>query len=272
MKKRILKIAAFVLAVAFIYGVASFANSLVGNPISKMAARRTAERYLDLQYSETDYAVDEIFYSFKIGGYYVHIVSPSSMDGNFKLTVSMFGKLTNDDYSSRVEGHRNIASRLFSEYRETVKRVLESSAYPYTVDMGYGDLEFERELGKEEVQGALKMSDLVNDRFYNVCDLGATNGRLVLYIDSDTVTYEKAAEILLNTKKLMDGAGISFYSMHFVLRYPPYDAEESGKRPEGRIELQNFLYTDIYEDGIVERIIQCAEDTEEDYKREDNEK
>jgi hypothetical protein len=60
--------------------------------------------------------------------------------------------------------------------------------------------------------------------------------------------------------------------MHFVLRYPPYDAEESGKRPEGRIELQNFLYTDIYEDGIVERIIQCAEDTEEDYKREDNEK
>jgi hypothetical protein len=138
--------------------------------------------------------------------------------------------------------------------------------------MGYGDLEFERELDKEEVQGALKMSDLVNDRFYNVCDLGATNGRLVLYIDSDTVTYEKAAEILLNTKKLMDGAGISFYSMHFVLRYSPYDAEESGKRPEGRIELQNFLYTDIYEDGIVERIIQCAEDTEEDYKREDNEK
>ena len=272
MKKRILKIGAFVLAVVLICGVASFANSLVGNPISKMAARRVAEKYLALQYGDTDYAVDEIFYSFKIGGYYVHIVSPSSMDGNFTLTVTMLGKLTNDDYSSRVEGHRNIASRLFSEYRETVDRVFDSSAYPYTVSMGFGDLEFDRELGEEEVPGALDRSDLVNDRFYNVCELGATNGRLVLYIDSDTVTYEKAAEILLETKELMDGAGISFYSIHFALRYPPYDAEESGKRPEGRIELQNFLYSDLYEDGMIERVIQCAEDTEEDYNRQDNEK
>jgi hypothetical protein len=86
------------------------------------------------------------------------------------------------------------------------------------------------------------------------------------------VTYEKAAEILLNTKDLMDGAGISFYSIHFVLQYPSYDAEESGKRPEGRIELQNFLYTDIYEDGMLQRIVQCAQDTEEDYHRQDVEK
>jgi hypothetical protein len=86
------------------------------------------------------------------------------------------------------------------------------------------------------------------------------------------VTYEKAAEILLKTRELMDGAGIFFYSVHFVLRYPPYDAAESYKRPEGEIDLKDFLYTDIYEEGIIERILQCAEDTEEDYKRQDNEK
>ena len=272
MKKRILKIAAFVLAIALIYGVACFANSLVGNPISKMMARKTSEKHLAVQYSDTDYVIDEVFYSFKIGGYYVHIVSPSSMDGNFTLTLSMLGKLTNDDYASRVEGHRNVASRLSSEYRKMVDGVLQSYAYPYTVDMGFGDLEFQRKLGEEPIEGALEISDLVNDKFYNVGDLGAKNGRLVLYIDSDTVTYEKAAEILLKTKELMDGAGISFYSVHFVLRYPPYDAAESYKRPEGEIDLKDFLYTDIYEEGIIERIIQCAEDTEEDYKRQDNEK
>ena len=272
MKKRILKIVALLLAVALIYGVASFANSLVGNPISKMMARRTAEKYLAFQYSDTDYAVDEVFYSFKIGGYFVHIVSPSSMDGHFTLTVSMFGKLIGDDYTSRVEGHRNVANRLFSEYRKMVDGVLDSYAYPYKIDMGYGDLEFDREVGTEAVEGALDRTDLVNDRIYNVGKLGATNGKLVLYIDSDTVTYEKAAEILLKTKELMDGAGISFYSVHFVLRYPPYDAAESYKRPEGEIDLKDFLYTDIYEEGIIERIIQCAEDTEEDYKRQDNEK
>ncbi len=272
MKKRILKIAAFVLAVALIVGVASFANSLVGNPISKMMACRTAQKYLAVQYPDTDYIIDEVSYSFKIGGYFVHLVSPSSMDGNFTLTVSMLGKLTNDDYASRVEGHRNVAKRLFSEYRKIVDGVLQSYAYPYTVDMGFGDLEFERELGTESVEGALKISDLVNDKFYNVSDLGAKNGRLVLYIDSETVTNEKAAEILLKTKELMDGAGISFYSVHLVLRYPPYDAAVSYKRPEGEIDLQNFLYTDIYEEGIIERIIKCAEDTQDDYNKQDNEK
>lgn len=272
MKKRILKIAAFVLAIALIYGVACFANSLVGNPISKMMARRTSEKYLAVQYSDTDYVIDEVFYSFKIGGYYVHIVSPSSMDGHFTLTMSMFGKLIGDDYTSRVEGHRNVANRLFSEYRKMVDGVLDSYAYPYKIDMGYGDLEFDREVGTEVVAGALDRTDLVNDRIYNVGKLGATNGKLVLYIDSDTVTYEKSAEILLKTKELMDGAGISFYSVHFVLRYPPYDAAESYKRPEGEIDLKDFLYTDIYEEGIIERIIQCAQDTQDDYDRQDNEK
>ena len=269
MKKRIWKIAAFVLAIALIIGGASFANSLVGNPISKMMARRTAQKYLAVRYSDTDYVIDEVFYSFKIGGYYVHIVSPSSMDGNFTLTVSMHGKLTNDDYASRVEGHRNVASRLSSEYRKMVDGVLQSYAYPYTVDMGFGDLEFQRELGVEPIEGALEISDLVNDKFYNVGDLGAKNGRLVLYIDSEIVTNEKAAEILLKTKELMDGAGVGFRSVHLVLRYPPYNEEESYKRPEGEIDLRKFLYTDIYEDGIMERIIKCAEDTQDYYNRQD---
>ena len=272
MKKRIFKIAALLLAVALIYGVASFANSLVGNPISKMMARRTAEKYLAFQYSDTDYAVDEVFYSFKIGGYFVHIVSPSSIDGHFTLTVSMFGKLIGNDYASRVEGHGNVANRLFSEYRKMVDGVLDSYAYPYKIYMGYGDLEFDREVGTEAVAGALDRTDLVNDRIYNIGKLGATNGKLVLYIDSDTVTYEKAAEILLKTKELMDGAGISFYSVHLLLRYPPYDAEKPYERPEGEVDIKDFLYTDIDEEGMIERVIARAEATQNDYNRQDNEK
>jgi hypothetical protein len=272
MKKRILKIAALLLALALIYGVACFANSLVGNPVSRMMARGVAEKYLAFQYSDTDYAVDEVFYSFKIGGYYVHIVSPSSIDGHFTLTVSMFGKLIGDDYTSRVEGHRNVANRLFSEYRKMVDGVLDSYAYPYKVYMGYGDLEFEREAETEAVEGALKMTDLVNDRIYNVGKLGATNGKLVLYIDSDTVTYEKAAEILLKTKELMDAAGISFYSVHLCLQYPPYDAEKTYERPEGEVDLKDFLYTDIDEEGMIESVIACADATRDYYNRQDNEK
>ena len=44
MKKKILKIVAFVLALALIVGVCVFANSLVGNPVSKLLATKTAEK------------------------------------------------------------------------------------------------------------------------------------------------------------------------------------------------------------------------------------
>ena len=173
----------------------------------------------------------------------------------------MFGKIQGDDYSSRVEGHGNVANRLFFEYREMVDTILKSYAYPYTVSMGYGDLEFERELGKETVVGAIKRSEL-----------GAKNGELVLYIDSDVVTNEKAAEILLKTRELMDQSGISFYSVQLCLRYPPCDEEKSYERPDGEIDLRDFLYTDIYEEGMVERVAKCAEDTQNYYNEQDKEK
>ena len=272
MKKRILKAAALCLAVLLIAGVCFFANGLVGNPLSKRLAQRTAEKHLETHYPHTDYAIEEVSYSFKDGSYYAHIVSPSRMDGNFTLSISMLGKLLRDDYSFRVEGHGNIANRLFFEYRELVDAVLNSHAYPYTVSIGYGDLEFDREVGEETVAGAIGRSELVNDRFYNVGELGAKNGALVLYIDSDTVTSEKAAEILLKTKELLDQSGISFYSVHFVLQYPPYDAEASYARPEGEINLKDFLYTDIYEEGIRERIEKCAKDTQDYYNEQDKEK
>ena len=60
----------------------------------------------------------------------------------------------------------------------------------------------------------------------------------------------------------MDQSGISFYSVELCLRYPPYDAEKSYERPDGEIRLEDFLYADIYEEGMVERVAKCAEDTQ----------
>ena len=266
MKKRILKISAFFLALALIAGVCGFANGLVGNPISKMMAQRTAQAYLETIYADTDYSIETISYNFKDGNYYVHLTSPSSMDGDFTLSISMLGELTYDDYASRVIHHGNTANRLYSEYREMVDSVLKSHAFPYTVSIGYGDLAFDREYGEEAIDGALLQSDLINDKFYNVGELGATNGTLVLYIDSDMLSNEKAAEILLKTKELMNGAGISFYSIHLVLQYPLYEAEEEYIRPKGEIDIRSFLCSDIYEEDLVSRVIDAIQDTKNYYK------
>ena len=91
-------------------------------------------------------------------------------------------------------------------------------------------------------------------------ELGKTNGTLVLYIDSETVDERTAAEILLTVKKLFDDAGVSFYSVELVLRYPPYD-EESYARPDGEIRIDRFLSEDIYEDGMEERVHAAVEET-----------
>ena len=59
MKKKILKIAALVIAIALIIGVCWFANGLVGNPISKSLATRTAEKYIEENFPDTDFVYAE---------------------------------------------------------------------------------------------------------------------------------------------------------------------------------------------------------------------
>ena len=48
--------------------------------------------------------------------------------------------------------------------------------------------------------------------------------------------------------------------------------EMSYERPEGEIDLKDFLYTDIYEEGMVGRVAKCAEDTQNYYNEKNNEK
>lgn len=261
MKKRILMAFITLFIIAIIVFACVIVNALFGNPISKALATRAAKEYLKENYSDTDYTLQGVHYSLKDGTYFAHAASKSNIDGDFTVKISMLGKPLYDDYSFRVEEHANVANRLFFEYREIVASVLESDEYPYTLSIGFGDLEFDREIGKDTSPDALTRGELINNYPYDVCALGATNGVLVLYVDTNNVTHEEAAKILLKTKEMLDEAGISFYSVDLVLQYPPYNPEESYVRPEGTVELLNFLYTDTYEDGLIERIEKCAEDT-----------
>lgn len=265
MKKKLLKIGAFCLAAAMIVGLAIFANGLIGNPISYLLARSTAKKHLQNNYAETDYELDSVSYSFKTGGYYAYVVSPSSEDSSFTLGISSTGKLDYSDYEYRVEGRGNTASRLYAQYRDAVQGVLHSSFYPYTLSMGYGRLEFEQEEGETLPDGFWRKTDLELDRVYNINEIAKTNGRLVLYVDSDEVSEGKAAEILLTTKRLFDEVGVKFYSVYFVLDYA---AEEGALRPEGSIRCRDFLYTDIYEEGLAERIREAAKATEQEGSKE----
>jgi len=269
MKGRGLKIVALLAALVLILGVGWFANEVVGNPISKLLAKNTAEKYLDENYGGTDYYVERVSYSFKDCNYYVYIESPSSVDSSFTLCVSRTGKLKWDSYEERVLNKQNTADRLSMEYRGLVKAVLDSAEFPFFHDIGYGNLMIisKEYIGMDGVvEYVLPAQELELDGVYDVRELGARVGQLVLYVQDETVTVERAAEVLLEVKHTLDEAEVPFFAAHFVLQYPK---GEDGRWPEGRVEALDFLSTDIYEEGMVERMRAADEAAKAYYASED---
>ena len=273
MKKRILKIAAFVFAIALIVGVCVFANALVGNPISKAMATNTAEKHLEENFADKDFEIERVTFSFKDGYYHAFIYSPSSIDSDFTILVDMWGKLRYDTYEDRVLSGGNTADRISRDYRAVVDKVLDSQAFPYNEHIGYGDFDFYPRVHLEEYsvpEYALITEDLTLDAFYDVNELGAKHGKLTIYIDDDTVSYERLSEILLDIRRIFDDSGVKFYVIDCVLEYQKN--EDSSKKQEGRVEVREFLYADIYEDGMVERVKASDEAANAYYDEQDAEK
>ena len=266
MKKKVLKITAFVVALALIAGIAVFANALVGNPISKLLAQNSAERHIEENYADTDFYVERVSFSFKDTRYHAFIKSPSSVDSHFTIYLDMLGRVEFDFYEDDVLNGWNTADRIGTDYRKQVDAILDSPSFSYTCDIGYGDIEFipEEYADNPDVPSyALHIEDLELDGIYNPAELGAQAGHLVLYVTEDTLSFERAAEIMLDIRRIMDDAGVGFYAMDFVLEYPRN--EDGTRNSEDQIDVNNFLYEDIYEEGLVERVAAADKATKEYY-------
>lgn len=258
MKKKWLKIAALVAALVIIAGLGIFANALVGNPLSKWLATRTAEKHLEEVYGDTDFVIEKIGFNFKDTDYYAHIMSPSSEDSSFSLRIGMWGQLLLDTFESRVLAGDNTRSRLYMEYRALVDTVLEAPDYPFTTFIAYGDLQVgfappDIEIEEDRWPENYVILDKVElDKKYDIVELAKKAGCLVIYVEDEEVTVERAAEVLLELKELFDRKNVPFVSIDFVLEYPR--KPEGGSTKEDRINVEGFLYSDIYEEGLVERV------------------
>lgn len=260
MKRRALKIGALLLALCLLGGVGWLANGLLGNPVSYWLARRTAEQYLAEVYPGTDYQVESVKYSFKSAGYYAQVVSPASIDRHFSLSLSMTGRLLWDSYATDVTSRWNTWNRLEMEYRALADRVFEDPDFPYGGYIAYGSLWMEQEYGEPAPPGLL-LSELELDKEYDMQKLGAECGRLCLYVRQEEVTAEAAAEILLDVRRRFDEADVSFYCIDFVL-CQPLNPDGSAPRDDRQVETRYFLYDDIVEEGLVERVKQADEEAQ----------
>lgn len=256
MKKKVLKIIALIVAIALIIGIASMANALNGNPISRMLAKRAANAYLEEHYPNTDYYIEDLGFSFKFIGYYAHVRSDSSMDTQFTLEIDMLGHVFWDTYES-VTGGFVTARRIDQEYRELCDQVFESATFPYPSDIAYGSLEIypQQDIDDPAITEIpdyyIVQEDLILDHIYDPRALGAQAGRLVVYVETDTISAEAAARVLLDIRKAFDEANIPFRAMDFVLEYP---LPEEGPRPDGDIRIENFPYEQIGGDDLAARI------------------
>lgn len=273
MKKKVLKIAALVLALVIVAGLCVFANALVGNPVSKWLATRTAKAHLEEVYDDTDFVIEKIGFNFKDTDYYAHIMSPSSEDSSFSLRIGMWGQLLLDTYESRVLAGDNTRNRLYMEYRALVDEVLEAPDYPFTTFIAYGDLQIGFAPAGVDVEedrwpGHYVVLDKVElDKKYDIYELAKKAGCLVIYVEDEEVTIERAAEVLLELKELFDRKNVPFVSIDFVLEYPR--KPEGGNIKEGRINVEGFLYSDIYAEGLVERVRIADEELNAYYEEQD---
>ena len=266
MKKKALKIIALIIAVALIIGICWAANGLNGNPISKWLAKRGANNYLKEHYPNTDYYIEDLGFSFKFTGYYAHVRSESSIDTQFSLNIDMAGNVFYDTFEDVKAGYIT-SRRLEQEYRELTKQIFESPAFAYKSDIQYGTLEIHSQeyiddpLITDIPDYALVTQDLILDKIYDIRELGRQAGRLIVYIDSDTISFELAAKILLDIREEFDNANIPFQAIDFSLQ-PPLPDE--GPRTGFEIHFKNFPYEDIYEEGLEDRI-KSAHDALEAY-------
>ena len=258
--KKTLKIAALTVALALIAGLLYLAVGLLGNPVSKMLAKRGAEAYLEETYADTDFQLEEVCYDFKMNGYYARVVSPSSPDFAFSLSMDWLGHVTDDYYEREVLSGNNTARRLDQEYRELVDHALEAADTPYPSDLCFGEL-----------WGIQREMTLELDRVYDIRALGREYGGIVFYYESETVTPEKAAEVLLGLRRYLDEAGVPFRTIDFTLQSPKPEDIDAPWDPES-VQVEKFPYEEITEENLPERIAAADAALREQYEEMDAEK
>ena len=167
-----------------------------------------------------------------------------------------------------------ITSSLMALYGEKVKEVFEDKNFPYESDICFGEL---KEITSKELESeytnfgpiyGIDLSKLELDKSYDINEMGKKYGHIVFYAKDEDISIKKASEILLHIKKILDEKNVSFYAMDFSLQKPRSEDENINPNDKS-IDIQEFLYSDIYEKGLENRIKENSQKLEKYYEEQD---
>lgn len=268
-KNKILKIFAAVIAFALIGVVLFFINAFCGNPVSYLLAKYSAGQYIEDNFPESDYEIENVSYFFKESQYSAKVKSQSSIDSHFSIKIDFFGNISYVSYEDNVLNKGNTKERISREYFDKVVAVLETDIFPYETDYGYGMIRYSDEEECDSMgKGVFFVEELELDMSYDIREIGKNTGKVDLCVRED-VTVENAAIILKKTKQLLNSADVYFYSIDFTLMEKRTD---DNKIPEKSIHINNFLASYIDEDNLEEKIEIAIKETEEYYNEMYNDK
>lgn len=262
MDKKFVRILGWSACVALVCFTVWFLCAFFGNPLSASLSRASADRFLKENFSGTDYEIVDSGFDMKTGEYYVDVLCPGSPDSHFIIYCDGLGRYRANTYEDVTSGY-NTFSRLNSEYWYLVKENLPYDLFD--ISIGFGDL---RASGYFEVfsytgeNGEVKeytfwkdygldMTSLVLDGEYDIRELGRNHGSICLYIHDTDVSVERAAELLLAVKNHLDEQGVPFHAIEFHLCEP---RNEQGQNVGRQITLHEFPYSEICEEGLIDRV------------------
>ncbi|MBN7772845.1 hypothetical protein [Clostridium aminobutyricum] len=258
MNMKIRKYLAIFVTAALVCFVLSFINAFMGNPISKALVNYAAKKYIEQHYFGLNLTMDKAFYNFKDGKYHVNVKSTTSIDTHFSISFTGTGKFIYDDYKDMVLSKWNTFQRLDTEYRNLTDIVLENEDFPYESDIAFGEI----------MDKSQPFDELEIDKEYDIKELGKKEGHIVLYVTSNMLDAETLAQTLVEVKSLFDQKKVPFYSIDLTLQTSRSEDQKSRES----IQIQDFLYQDIYAGRLQERVQENVDLTRAYYEQRDKEK
>lgn len=275
--KKSVKIVSGITAFLLIAIILYLANGFLGNPVSKMIANKNGKEYISKEYKDMNLQTEEASYNFKDGGYHIQVKSLTSKDTYFEVVMSPFGKVVYDSYENNVTNKWNTYERINEAYCSKVNKVFDSKDLPYKSDIYFGEInEKDIEQNSEYKEYNLPVygidrKQLILDKDYDISELGKMSGHIVFYAQNEEITLKKASEILLDIKNILSEKNIYFYAIDFILE-KPRDKEGTANPDDTSIRIEQFLYKDIYKEGLEKRLEKSQENTRKYYEKLDEEK
>ena len=109
-----------------------FYIAFFGNPISRLLAEKSADKYIEIHYKDLDLIRDRAYYNFKDGYYIVRLRDKNSEDTKFYLGFDSFARIKADTYYSILF---NTSIRLSDELNAYGKSLEKKYNFPYEISL-----------------------------------------------------------------------------------------------------------------------------------------